>query len=115
MDILQLIVLFLHFVGAAALVGGWLATFKQPTVLYWQHIGAWIQLVTGLVLVGLIEMQGGELNHMKIGIKAIILIAVLVAAIIGRRKVKKNEPVSKGLAHAVGGLSLINIALAVFL
>ncbi|NLZ58450.1 MAG: hypothetical protein GX898_09160 [Corynebacterium sp.] len=115
MDILQLIVLFLHFVGAAALVGGWLATFKQPTVLHWQHIGAWIQLVTGLVLVGLIEMQGGELNHMKIGIKAIILIAVLVAAIIGRRKVKKNEPVSKGLAHAVGGLSLINIALAVFL
>lgn len=115
MDFVHSLVLFLHFVGTAALLGGWLATFRNPTVLQWQHIGAWIQLVTGLVLVGLIEMQGGELNHMKIGIKAIILIAVLVAAIIGRRKVKKNEPVSKGLAHAVGGLSLINIALAVFL
>lgn len=115
MDILHSLLLFLHLVGTAALVGGWLATFKKPTVLQWQHIGAWVQLVTGLLLVGLLEMQDGDLNHMKIGIKLIILIAVLVAAIIGRRKVKKNEPVSKGLAHAVGGLALINIALAVFL
>ena len=114
MDILHSLLIFFHILGTAALVGGWLATFKKPTVLQWQHIGAWVQLVTGLLLVGLLEMNDGEVNHMKIGIKLIILIAVLVAAIIGRRKVARNEPVSKGLAHAVGGLALINVALAVF-
>ncbi len=114
MDILYSLLIFLHIVGAAALVGGWLATFRNPTVLQWQHIGAWVQLVTGVLLVGLLEMDGGDVNHMKIGIKLVILIGVLVAAIIGRRKIARDEPVSKGLAHAVGGLSLINIAIAVF-
>ncbi len=108
------LVLFLHFVGTAALLGGWLATFRNPTVLQWQHIGAWIQLVTGVALVGLLEMGDGEVNHIKIAVKLVVLIAVLVAAIIGRRKIAKDQPVSTGLAHAVGGLTLVNVALAVF-
>lgn len=114
MDLLHPVFLFLHIVGAAALLGGWLATFKTPTVGKWQHIGAWIMLVSGLALVGSLESGDATVNHMKIGIKALLLIAILVAAIIGRRKVAKNEPVSTGLAHAVGGLTLINVALAVF-
>lgn len=118
MELLHTPLVFLHLVGAAALLGGWLATFKTPTVGFWQHLGAWIQLVTGLLLVGIAEMSasdgGAGLNHMKIGIKTVILIGILVAAIIGRRKAKRGEEVSTGLAHAVGGLSLINIAIAVF-
>lgn len=108
------LVLFLHFVGTAALLGGWLATFRNPTVLQWQHIGAWIQLITGVALVGLLEMGDGQVNHIKIAVKLVVLIAVLVAAIIGRRKIAKDQPVSTGLAHAVGGLTLVNVALAVF-
>lgn len=108
------LVLFLHFVGTAALLGGWLATFRNPTVLQWQHIGAWIQLITGIALVGLLEMGDGQVNHIKIAVKLVVLIAVLVAAIIGRRKIAKDQPVSTGLAHAVGGLTLVNVALAVF-
>lgn len=108
------LVLFLHFVGTAALLGGWLATFRNPTVLQWQHIGAWIQLVTGVALVGLLEMGDGGVNHLKIAVKLVVLIAVLVAAIIGRRKIAKDQPVSTGLAHAVGGLTLVNVAIAVF-
>lgn len=114
MDLLHSLALFLHILGAAALVGGWLATFRQPTVLSWQLYGAWIQLLTGVALVGLLESNDADVNHMKIGIKLVILVAVLVAAIIGRRKVAKGEAVSTGLAHAVGGLALVNIALAVF-
>ncbi|MEU3847273.1 hypothetical protein AB0E44_09795 [Micrococcus terreus] len=114
MDFVHSLVLFLHFVGTAALLGGWLATFRNPTVLQWQHIGAWIQLVTGVALVGLLEMGDGQVNHIKIAVKLVVLIAVLVAAIIGRRKVAKDQPVSTGLAHAVGGLTLVNVALAVF-
>lgn len=113
MDILNSVILLFHILGTAALVGGWLATFRKPTVLQWQHIGAWVQLVSGLLLVGLAEMGDGPVNHMKIGIKLVILIAVVVTAIIGRRKVAKNEPVPKGIAHSVGGLALINTAIAV--
>ena len=114
MTFVHALALFIHFVGAAALVGGWLMSFRKPTVGQWQLIGAWLQLVSGLVLVGLLEMGGGAVNNTKIAVKLAVLIAVLVAAIIGRRKLKKGQPVSTGLAHAVGGLALLNIAIAVF-
>ena len=108
--------LFLHLLGTAALVGGWLATFRRPTVLGVQHVGAWIQLASGILLVGLVEMNDdvGPVNHTKIGIKLLILIGALVAAFVGRRKVTTSEAVPTGVAHAVGGLALINVALAVF-
>ncbi|MGD7003473.1 hypothetical protein [Corynebacterium halotolerans] len=113
MDFLQSLILLIHILGTAAIVGGWLATFRKPTVLQWQHIGAWVQLVSGLLLVGIAEMGDGTVNHMKIGIKLVILIAILVTAIIGRRKVAKDQPVPTGIAHSVGGLALINTAIAV--
>ena len=113
MSVLHTVILLAHIFGTAALVGGWLATFRTPTVGVWQHYGAWIQLVTGLLLVGLLEMGDGSVNHMKIGIKLLIVIGIVVAAVIGRRKIARGEEVSKGLAHAVGGLALINMAIAV--
>ena len=118
MDFFYTFLVFLHIVGAAALLGGWLATFRTPTVGYWQHIGAWLQLVTGILLVGVAEMTAGDdgsgVNHLKIGIKLLIVLVIVVAAVIGRRKIKRDQPVSKGLAHSVGGLTLVNVALAVF-
>lgn len=114
MDFLFILLIFFHILGAAALLGGWLATFKTPTVGRFQFIGAWVQSITGVLMVGLAEMQDFGVNNIKIGIKLVILIAILVAAWIGRRKVKRDEPVSTGIAHAVGGLTLINIGIAVF-
>lgn len=115
MDFLHLLLVFLHILGAAAIVGGWLATFKNPTVTQWQWIGALTQLVTGLLLVGLAEMADGDgPNHAKVAVKLVLALGVAVAAFIGRRKVKSGQDVSKGLAHGVGGLALINIAVAVF-
>lgn len=114
MDFLHSLLLFFHILGAAALVGGWLAAFKTPTVGKWQFIGAWVQLVSGLALTGLAEAGDDPVNHAKIGVKLVLLIAVLVAAIIGRKKLKKGEDVPTGIAHTVGGFSLINVALAVF-
>lgn len=114
MDFLHSALVFLHILGAAALVGGWLATFKKPTVGLFQFIGAWVQLITGVLLVGLAEMGDGSLNYAKITVKLVLLVVILVAAWIGRRKVKRGEAVPTGIAHSVGGLALINIALAVF-
>lgn len=115
MTLLHSLILLAHLVGAAALVGGWLATFRSPTVLRWQHLGAWIQLISGVLLVGLLEMNddAGPVNHLKIAVKLLILVAVLVTAVIGRRRVARGEDVPVGLAHSVGGLALLNMAIAV--
>lgn len=116
MDFLFSLSLFFHILGTAVLVGGWIVTFRTPTVTGWQHIAAWVQLVTGVLLVGLLEMNddAGPVNHIKIAVKLLVLIGVIVAAVIGRRRIAKNESVPTGIAHAVGGLSLVNIALAIF-
>lgn len=106
------VLVMLHILGAAAIFGGWLANFKTPTVNLWQWIGALTQLITGLALVGVIEMQDGTVNHMKIGIKLVISIAIVVTAFLGRKKAKAGEEVSTGIAHATGGLALVNILIA---
>lgn len=114
MTVLTSILVFLHILGAVAIVGGWFATFKKPTVLPIQLWGAIAQLVTGLAMVGIFEATGEPTTafHIKMGVKIIIAIAVLVPAIIGYRKARKGEAVPTGLAHAVGGMALINIAVA---
>ncbi|MCQ9164108.1 MULTISPECIES: hypothetical protein [unclassified Arthrobacter] len=114
MTVLTSILVFLHVLGAAAIVGGWFARFKTPTVLPIQLWGAIAQLVTGLALVGILEATGSPSAafHIKIGVKIIIAIAVLVPAIIGYRKAAAKQEVPTGLAHAVGGMALINIAVA---
>jgi len=106
------ILVFLHVLGAAAIVGGWFATFKKPTILPVQLWGAIAQLVTGLALVGILGATHADVNYAKITVKVIIAVAVLVPAIIGFRKASKGEAVPTGIAHAVGGMALINIAVA---
>lgn len=112
MDFLKLILVFVHILGAGAIFGGWLANFKTPTVNVWQWYGALVQLITGLALVGIAEAGTDPVNHAKIGVKIVIAIVIAVAAFIGRKKVKAGEEVSTGIAHAVGGMAFINIAVA---
>ncbi|BAS08532.1 hypothetical protein AHiyo4_19540 [Arthrobacter sp. Hiyo4] len=113
MTIVFSILVFLHIVGAAMIVGYWIATIKEPTVHPRQRDGAFLQLLTGVAMMGVLPMMpDSDPNYFKLGIKFAIGIAVAVLAVIGSRKVKKGEPVSTGLAHGVGGLALVNIAIA---
>ena len=113
MTILFNVLLFLHIVGAAMIVGYWIATIKTPTVHPRQRDGAFLQLLTGIAMMGLLPlMPDADPNYFKLGIKFAIGVAVAVLAVIGSRKVKNGEPVSTGLAHGVGGLALVNIAIA---
>lgn len=119
MTLLFYILLFLHIVGAAMIVGVWIAGMKTPTVHPRQRDGAFVQLITGIAMMGVLPIlhnqdpsEFGELPYFKLGVKFAIALAVAVMAVIGARKAKKGEPVSTGLAHGVGGLALINIAIA---
>ncbi len=116
MDIVFDIVLILHFVGLAGIIGGWLATVKAPHMNKAILHGSILQVVTGILLVGLREMQDGfEVNHMKIGIKLLVAIIILVVAIIGTRKEAKAPGTTGTLALVAGLLGILNVAIAVFI
>ncbi|MBX7446225.1 MULTISPECIES: hypothetical protein [unclassified Arthrobacter] len=113
MTILFNFLVFLHVVGAAMIVGYWIATMREPTVHPRQRDGAFLQLLTGVAMMGLLPfLPDANPNYAKLGIKLVIAVVVAVLAIVGTRKAKTGQPVSTGLAHGVGGLALINIAIA---
>ena len=112
MDFLQSFLVFLHILGAAIIVGIWFARIKNPTVMPGQFHASLLQLVTGILLVGLAEMDDYDINYAKIGVKLTLAVVIAVMAFIGQRKYKKDEPVSKALANGVGILTVLNIAVA---
>jgi hypothetical protein len=113
MEFLRYLLLFIHILGVAAIVGVWFANFRKPSVTALQFHASWVQLLTGLLLVGVLEMGDlAPVNNIKIAVKLVIGLVVFVAALIGYRKQRKGEAVSTGLAHAVGGMALINVAVA---
>lgn len=113
MDVLINIFVAFHIIGIAALLGGFFAQMKAmsagegrmtPGMLH----GALTMLVTGVILVGLNEADGADVNHVKIGIKLAVLVVVL-----GLVYVKRDEErVPASLLGAVGGLTMLNIFLA---
>lgn len=81
------VLVVLHLLGAAAIIGPWLAAPRQPRIAMAMVWGARAQLVTGLVLVGLHEMStdpAEKLNHVKIGVKLLVAIACVACAEIAR-------------------------------
>ena len=102
---------FLHFVGLAALLGGLLvqlvqlgATAKRVTApVLW---GAVAQLVTGLAL---LVLTIADANHLKVTVKLVILAAVLVIALVLRRR-----DVGPAAYATMLALTLVDVGLAVF-
>ena len=118
MDFVYNLILILHFIGLASVVGGFLVQMKSrekgvnPAMLH----GALTQLVTGLLLVGLPEMgvalpyEGWESwDHTKIAVKLVLTVIITVLAVVGRRKAGAQP----GFWAAIGVLSIANIFIAV--
>lgn len=110
MDIVYSVLVFLHMLGLAGVISGFLMQVmtghaKSAKVLL--H-SALLQLVSGLLLVGVAEMGDGGLDHAKVGVKLVVAVAVVVAAVLNLRR-----PAAK-LAVAAGVLAVLNIAVAVF-
>ena len=112
MDIVRDILVFLHFIGLAALFGGLFTQLKSsPRVVnaaMWH--GILTQLVTGLLLVGVAEMDDADVNNAKVGVK--LLIALVIGALVLVNRKKQSLP--DGLFFGLLGLTALNIAVAVF-
>lgn len=115
MEILRTILVVLHFVGLASLLGGFLVQVKaigagKGTVVPAMVHGALTQLVTGLLLVATIEIGDlFELDNIKIAVKLLVTIVITVLVFVYRKK----TPAPSWALWAIGGLTLANIVVAV--
>ena len=100
------ILVVLHLLGAAAIIGPWLAAPRSGRIRMAMVWGARAQVVTGLVLVGLHEMSSDpadELIRAKIGVKLVIALACAASAEIANGRQRRALAVEGGLAASDGG------------
>ncbi len=113
MTVLRIVLLILHFVGLASLLGGFLYQMSEPVkrVVSGMFHGVLTQLVTGLGLVGVAYAagDGDDIDNAKIGVKLAVTVTVAVLVIVYRRRESIGVPVWA----AIGGLTLVNVVIAV--
>lgn len=119
-DITRYSLLVLHFIGYAALFGGFMTQMKAmgagtakiiPAMVH----GVWTVFAAGLLLVGVAEWRAAmdpdiTVNHAKVGVKFAIALVVLILVLLNRKK----ESVKAPIFGAIGGLTITNVILAVF-
>lgn len=111
MDLLINLVVVLHLLGLAAIVGSavFVARGVPTPALVW---GARAQVLTGLLLVGLNQAADQPVDNTKIAVKLVVALAVAACAEIaaGRERRGAGNP---ALVHAAGGLAVLNTLVAV--
>ena len=112
METLRLVLLFLHVLGYAALIGGLLAQARTPerSVNAAMRDGVGTAFVTGLLLVGVLEAGDGDVDHAKIAVKFAVGLVLLVLVMANTRK----ERIPQGLWLGLLVLAVANVAVAVF-
>lgn len=114
MEFVRLLLVFFHLLGMAILVGTFLVARRAPADAPlnqgWLH-GAGLQLVTGLALQLLAPVTDADYNHVKLGIKLLVLVAIggLALAFILRR-----VAAPRWINPTLAGLVVLNVGLAVF-
>ncbi|WP_127554356.1 hypothetical protein [Actinoplanes sp. OR16] len=113
MEALRLVLLFIHLVGFALLLGGGVAVLLSDRIRISKPVlwGAIIQLVSGLALAA--PLRGGgdnEPDPIKLGVKLLIAVAIFIMVFIPR----KRDEVNKGHFIGIVTLTVVNAAVAVF-
>lgn len=110
MNVLYGIVLVLHLIGWAIVFGGALVAMRPPRIPAGMLHGVLTALITGVALVGLLQMGDADVNNVKISVKLLVAILVTGMVIYGGRN---DEKVTRGYLGGIAGLTAVNVALAV--
>lgn len=112
MDFLHKLLLFIHLIGLAAVLGGALVQIAEPPRRMTAMIlhGAATQLLSGVLLVGVLEADDAEVDHAKIGVKLAVAIAITVLAWAYRTR----EQLANAPFFGILCLTLGNVGVAVF-
>ncbi|GAA3461221.1 MULTISPECIES: hypothetical protein [Saccharothrix] len=112
MEFVRLLLVFLHLLGMGMLVAMFFvqrrAGADAPMNKGWLH-GSALQLLTGVALVGLAPLTDQDYDHVKIGVKTLVL--VVIAALVA---VNVNKRPASWLTPALAGLVVLNVGIAVF-
>jgi hypothetical protein len=111
MDTARLILLVIHILGFAALIGGLLAQAKEPEkkVNGAMRDGVGTAFLAGLALVGVLQADDVEVNNAKIGVKFGIGLVLLVLVMVNTRKAS----IPKGLWAGLLLLAVAEVCVAV--
>ncbi|MBU6265498.1 MAG: hypothetical protein KGM14_04805 [Actinomycetales bacterium] len=117
METLATVLVILHLVGMAYLLGSFLVEIKdvikgKGRVMRGMLDGALLQLITGIALVGIYSsgaIPDEEVNNAGIGIKFLVAVVVYVLALVFR----KREVAPSWALWSIGGLTLLNVILGV--
>jgi len=111
MDTLRLILLILHILGFAALIGGLLAQSgeKEKKVNSAMRDGVGTAFLAGLALVGVLQADDVEVNNAKIGVKFGIGLVLLVLVMANTRKAS----IPRGLWAGLLVLAVAEVCVAV--
>ena len=113
METLRLVLLFVHILGYAALLGGLLVQLRSETkaVIAQMRDGIGSAVLNGLLLFGVLESLGPPgPDHAKIGVKFAIGLVILVLVMVNMRK----PSIPQGLYYGLLALTIVNIGVAVF-
>lgn len=111
METFRLILLVIHILGFAALIGGLLAQSGAPYKMVNSAMrdGVGTAFVAGLALVGVLEAGDETVNRAKVGVKLLIGLVLLVLVMANVRK----EQIPRGLWVGLLVLSVANVCVAV--
>ena len=104
MTILTNAFLVLHLLGAAAIIGPWLAAPRAGVVRMAMVWGARAQLLTGLALAGLVHATNQPVNDTKLGVKLVVAVACLACLEManGRQRRAVGTPTEQTAEQAPG-------------
>jgi hypothetical protein len=116
MELANNILLILHFVGLASLLSGFFYQLKDwgkgmkvnAGILH----GAWLMVITGFAMAGIIPAMHGdeEINNIVLGLKSIVITAIFFLAYGNNKK----EVTPKWVVPTIAALTTLNIVFAIF-
>jgi hypothetical protein len=113
-DFVRLLLLFLHLLGMAILVGVFLLARRAPAGaplnVGWVH-GSALQLITGLALALLAPLTHADYSSTKLAFKMVVLLIIGGLALVF---VIRRVPAPRWLNPTLAGLVVLNVGLAVF-
>ena len=100
MDTVYGIFIVLHLLSWAMVLGGWLATMRKPQVTAGMMHGSFAAFLFGIILTGLAmsDATGRNLDHMKIGVKGIVALAVIVLLAVAKRQLSTATSTTEAIA-----------------
>jgi len=112
MDLVYSLLIVLHLVGWAIVLGGTLVNLRTPKIATGVLHGILTALVTGLALAGIASagLAGHEPDPAKLAVKLVVALVVTALVVLG---VRKPARVTTGYLAAIAGLTVVNVAVAV--